>query len=110
VFTSPLHRNDSSSIVACVYISAETCLPPLPSNELIRLSGVMSHYEMPLVTPISSDISVRCLLQESVRCAEKRRSSATVESLYTVSSIKRSVYYFSTTPRGAKVVNSREEM
>jgi hypothetical protein len=27
VFTSSLHRNGSSSIVACVFISAETCLP-----------------------------------------------------------------------------------
>jgi hypothetical protein len=27
VFTPPLHRNGSSSIVACVFISAGTCLP-----------------------------------------------------------------------------------
>jgi hypothetical protein len=39
-----LHRNSSSSSVACVYISAGTCLPALPSNELFRLLGFMSHY------------------------------------------------------------------
>jgi hypothetical protein len=44
MFTSPFHRNGSSSIVACVDISAVTCLPPLPSNEWFRLSCIMSQY------------------------------------------------------------------
>jgi hypothetical protein len=28
----------------CVYISVGTCLPPLPSNEIFQLSGIMSQY------------------------------------------------------------------
>jgi hypothetical protein len=48
VYTLPLHKNGSSYIVVCVFISTGTCLLPVPSNELFRLSGVMSQYH-PLV-------------------------------------------------------------
>jgi hypothetical protein len=46
VFTLLFHGN-GSSIVAWVFISAGTCLPPLSSNEIYRLSGVMSQYIIP---------------------------------------------------------------
>jgi hypothetical protein len=51
VFTSPLHRNGSSSIAACVFISARTRLPSLCLSALallFRFSGVMSHYYLPI--------------------------------------------------------------
>jgi hypothetical protein len=38
MFTLPLHRNGSSSIVACVFISAGTCLPS-PCLEMNVYSG-----------------------------------------------------------------------
>jgi hypothetical protein len=68
VFTSPLHRNGNSSVVACVYISAGTCLSPLPSNELFRLSCVMSHIcfgEMCNSESVYFHVHVLCYMNES---------------------------------------------
>jgi hypothetical protein len=58
VFTSPLHRN-ISSIVACLFISADLFTEPLRSNELFPLSRVMSQYvQFAKCALLPSDINI----------------------------------------------------
>jgi hypothetical protein len=57
MFTTPLrsnergagHRKYRSSIVARVRFSGKVFTEPLPSNELFRLSGIMSQYAKLLI-------------------------------------------------------------
>jgi hypothetical protein len=69
VFTSPLHRNDSSSIIAYVFISAGTCLPSRCLAMTVQAGSTIQRFGRHVTVIIRYSCWLKVICHSSVRIA-----------------------------------------